>query len=196
MKVQMKNLLTLIAILFCLGASAQTRVYDTTVVRTPIAIAAKSGAGQYDSLYLPAATTSVNGYMPSSAMTDIANLQTSITTANSNIASLQASVTALSTPKTSNTQTGTAYTLTSNDNGRTIIITNTGTVTITLPQGLVDGFRCSVFYQSTTGSLTFTPAAGVTRLSAFSYTKAQYNGTVTIVGIGSNRFALSGNTQR
>lgn len=192
----MKKLLTLFAVLFCLKASAQIAVYDTTVVRSPLAVAAKSGAGQRDSIYMPAATTSVNGYMPSSAMTNIANLQTSMTTANGNIATLQADVTALNTPKTSNNQSGTTYTLTSNDNGRTIVITNTGTVTVTLPTGLVDGFRCNVVYQSTTGSLTFAAAGGVTRFAIFNYYRAQYNGTVTIVSLGSNRFAIAGNIQR
>lgn len=192
----MKNLLTLFAILLCVKVSAQTAVYDTTVVRTPIAVAAKSGAGQRDTIFMPSATTSVNGFMPSTAMTNIANLQTSMATANNNIATLQSNLAALGAPVASNTQTGTTYTLVPADNNRTIIITNTGAVTITLPTGLADGFRCSVFYQSTAGSLTFAAATGVTRFSAFNYTKAQYSGTVTIISLGSNRFALGGNTQR
>ena len=192
----MKKLLTLIAVLLCIGASAQTPVYDTTVVRLPITIAAKSGAGQRDSIYMPAATTSINGYMPSTAMANIATLQTSMTTANANITSLQTTVTALSTQKTSNTQTGTGYTITANDDNRTIIITNAGTVVITLPTGLADGFRCTIVYQAASGgTLTLATATGVTLYTPLNYKKIILNGTATVVSLGTNKFSLSGNLQ-
>lgn len=190
----MKKLLTILAVLFCLSASAQTTVYDTTVVRTPLTVAV--GAGSiYDTLYMPAATTSVNGYMTSAAMTNIANLQTSMTTANSNITTLQTTVAGITGAATSNVQSGTTYTLASGDNSRMVVMSNTGTITVTLPTGLSDGFKCTVIQSG--GVITFAAAGGVTIRSPFNYRRSQTQyGVITVVCLGNNVFSLSGNLKQ
>lgn len=191
----MKKLLAIVAVLLSLGASAQTTtVYDTTVVRTPLTVAVGTGA-IYDTLYMPAATTSVNGYMTAASMTNIANLQTSMTTANSNIATLQTTVAGISGTVTSNVQTGTTYTLVTGDNNRMIVMSNTGTSTVTLPAGLADGFKCTVIQQG--GVITIAAASGVTIRSPFSYKRSQTQyGVITVVCLGSNVFSLSGNLKQ
>lgn len=192
----MKKLLALLIILLCLGAKAQvTTVYDTTVVRTPLTVSAKSGAGQYDSLYLPAATTSVNGYMTTTSMTDIANLQTSMTTANSNIASLQSSITTLQGYITTNTQTGATYTIQSSDHTKLVMMTNTATVTVTIPTGLPTGFTCRIMQQG--GIITVAPATGVTIRSPFSYRRSQTQGSILVlIHLGGEIYSLSGNVKQ
>lgn len=191
----MKKVLTLLAVLFCLGTTAQTIVYDTTVVRTPLTVAVKNGAGQRDSLYMPAATTAVNGYMTAASMTSIVNLQTDVTTANNNIASLQSAVSALGGSTPSNVQTGTTYTVVSDDNGKMVVMSAAGTNTITLPTGLTNGFKCTVLQQG--GVITFAAAGGVTIRSAFNYKRSQTQwGVITIVCLGSNTFSLSGNLKQ
>lgn len=186
----MKKLLTLLALVICLGASAQTLVYDTTVVRTPLTVAVKSGAGQRDSLYMPPATTAVNGYMTAVSMTNIANLQTGLTTTNSNVATLQSQVAAINLNPTTNVQSGTTYTIQLSDNNKTILMTNTAAVTVTIPTGLPDGWKCYIIGSGTTTTLT--PATGVTRRSASSWQRVTQNNVVTIYSIGGNIVYLLG----
>lgn len=185
----MKKLLTLIAVIFCLNASAQTLVYDTTVVRTPLTVAVKSGTGQHDSLFMPAATTAVNGYMTAVGMSNIATLQSGLTTTNGNVAALQTQVSSINLNPATNVQTGATYTIRTSDLNKTILMTFTGTVTVTVPSGLPDGWRCYIINSGTT---TIVPAAGVTRRSTSNWTKATQNNVVTIYSIGGNIFYLLG----
>lgn len=191
----MKKVLTLLAVLFCLGTTAQTIVYDTTVVRTPLTVAAKNGAGQRDSLYMPAATTAVNGYMTAASMTSIVNLQTDVSTANNSISDLQSAVAALGGVIPSNVRTSTTYTIVSDDNGKMVVMSASGSNIITLPTGLANGFKCTVLQQG--GVITFTAASGVTIRSAFNYKRSQTQwGVVTITCLGSNTYSLSGNLKQ
>ena len=141
----MKKVLTFIAVLFCLSTSAQTIVYDTTVVRSPLAVAVRGGGATRDTLTMPAATTSVNGYMTSTAMSDIANLQTGLTTANNNISTLQSTVSTLGGYVASNTQS-TSYTLLTSDHTKMINMTSTTAATITVPASLPDGWYCDIVW--------------------------------------------------
>lgn len=191
----MKKVLTLLAVLYCLGTSAQTMVYDTTVVRTPLAVAVKSGAGQRDSLYMAPATTAVNGYMTAASMTNIVNLQTSMTTANDNIASLQSQIGAIGGTVTSNVQSGTTYTISSSDNNRAVVMTSSTNSTVTLPTGLANGFKCTVIQQGS--NVTIAAAGGVTLRSPFNYKRSQTQwGVITIICLGSNVYSLSGNLKQ
>jgi hypothetical protein len=189
----MKKLLTLIAVIACLNVSAQTMVYDTTVVRTPL-VAAPKGVTGYDTLYMPAATTSVNGYMTAQSVNDIGTLQTGLATANNNIVNLQATTTALATILTPRTVTTTTYTAVAGDNERFIIITNTAAVTFSLPTGLTAGWTCKVMQQG--GRITFSgvTGAGVTVKSPLNYYRSQtVNAVVTVTYLGNNVFSITGN---
>lgn len=193
----MKKLLTLIAVIACLNVSAQTMVYDTTVVRTPL-VAAPKGVTGYDSLYMPAATTTVNGYMTAQSVNDIGNLQTGLVATNSNVTNLQTTTAALAAYPTPNTQTA-AYTVTAGDRNKMIIMTNAAAVTITLPLGLTAGWTCSVVSNSSSTTaanqtITFAAATGVTIKSASSYKRSSVLYGVTVITyLGSNIFSLSGN---
>lgn len=190
----MKKLLTIVTVLLCLGATAQTTVSDTTVVRTPLVVAVGAGA-IYDTLTMPAATTAVNGFMTAASMTNIANLQTSMATANSNIATLQTTVAGISGTLAANVQAGNTYTLVPGDNSRVVIMSSVGTSTLTLPTGLADGFVCRVLQQG--GVITFAAGAGATIVSPFSYRRSQTQwGIITVICLGSNRFSLSGNLKQ
>jgi hypothetical protein len=191
----MKKVLTLLGVMYCLGTTAQTIVYDTTVVRTPLTVAAKNGAGQRDSLYMPPATTAVNGYMTAASMTNIVNLQTDVSTASNNISDLQSAVAALGGTVPSNVQSTTTYTVTSDDNGKMVVMSNASTNTVTLPTGLANGFKCTVLQQG--GVIRLAAAGGVTIRSPFNYKRSQTQyGVVTVVCLGNNIYSLSGNLKQ
>jgi hypothetical protein len=55
-----------------------------------------------------------------------------------------------------NVQVGTSYTILQSDNGKNIIFTNAGAITVTLPDALSVGFQC-VIIQAGAGVPTVTP---------------------------------------
>jgi len=171
----MKKLLFILSVLFSLGASAQTMVYDTTIVKTPLGVIT---GGAKDSLYIREATTSVNGYMTAEAMTQLSAL-----------------VNGAPVYPVPNTRTGALYTLVLSDYNKMINMTNGTANTITLPTNLPAGWSCRVTQAA--GTITFAAASGVTIRSPYGYrrTQAQY-GVVTITCLGSNIFSLSGNIKQ
>jgi hypothetical protein len=176
----MKKLLFILCVLFSLGASAQTMVYDTTVVKAPLGVVIGAG-GIKDSLYMPAATTIVNGYMTAAAMTQLAALVGGSTTY----------------PAT-NVRSTTTYTLQTSDYNKMINMSNISVSTITIPTGLPDGWTCSIIQTgSSTSTVTIAGVGGVTIRSPFNYRRSQTQyGVIKIVCLGSNVYSLSGNLKQ
>jgi hypothetical protein len=173
----MKKLLFILGILFSLGASAQTMVYDTTVVKSPLGVV-KTGGAVKDSLYIQAATTSTDGYMTATAMNQLTAL-----------------VGGATAYPAGNTQTGSTYTLVTGDFNKLVSMTTGGVSTITLPAGLPNGWRCTVLQAG--GVITFAAANGVTIRSPFNYRRSQTQwGVITIICQGSNTFSLSGSLKQ
>jgi hypothetical protein len=170
----MKKVLSLILVMFfVVVASAQTKVYDTTIVKSPLGVTV-TGGGVKDSLFIQAATTSQNGYMSSTSMQQLATL-----------------VAGSPTYPTPNTQSGSVYTVLASDFNKTVIMSSTSTSTIILPTGLTAGWSCKVIQGGAT--ISFAAASGVTIRSGNSYrrTKVQW-GVVTVICTGTNTFSLSG----
>src|SRR5262249_2014488 len=71
---------------------------------------------------------------------------------------------------TFNNQTGTTYTLTSTDTGKTLTFNNASAITVTLPNSLAVGFTCECI-QLGAGQVTFSAAAGATLNNRSSQTK-------------------------
>lgn len=190
----MKKLLTFITILLCLDAAAQTTVNDTAIVRAPFTVS-RSGGTSRDTLRMPAATTSQDGFATAASLANIANLQTSMTTLNSSVAGLQTDVANAGTPKGLRPLVATSYTLVADDNGRLIDVNSSTTstvVTITIPAGLPDGFTCDVLARR--GNITFVAGSGATISSALNYRRSQTpNALITIKALTNNVAALSGN---
>jgi hypothetical protein len=171
----MKKVLSLILVMFfVVVASAQTRVFDTTIVKTPLGVTV-TGGGVKDSLFIQAATTSQNGYMSSTSMQQLA--------------SLMAGAPSYPTP---NTQSSGVYTLQASDFNKIVIMTSGSTSTIVLPTGLTPGWSCRVLQAG--GVISFAASTGVTINSIFNYRRSQTQwGVITVICTGSNTFSLSGN---
>ena len=170
----MKKVLSLILVMFfVVVSSAQTRVFDTTIVKSPLGVTV-TGGGVKDSLFIQAATTSQNGFMSSTSMQQLATL-----------------VAGSPTYPTPNSQSGSVYTVQTSDFNKMVIMTSNSSSTIILPTGLTPGWSCRVMQGN--GTISFASASGVTIRSANSYrrTKTQW-GVVTVVCTGTNTFSLSG----
>ncbi len=93
-----------------------------------------------------------------------------------------------------NSQTGSTYTLTSDDNGKVLTFNNAGTVTLNVPAGLGAGFNCLIV-QSGAGAVVPT-AVGTTirQRQSFTKTAGQY-AVATLVAYSPDVFVLSGDLQ-
>lgn len=174
----MKKLLTLIGFMFCLitGASAQTKVYgDTITARSPLLVARKRLVGTgYDTLYMPAATLTANGYMTST-------LAANMTAATLSVFSRQFTNVA-----------GTTYTLLATDHAKMVLLNNSGTETVTVPAGLPIGFTCQLV-QFAQGQTSVAAAAGVVLNAKKTSRKiVAIFGTLTLTHLGNNVFILTG----
>jgi hypothetical protein len=95
---------------------------------------------------------------------------------------------------TINSQAGTSYTLLSTDNGKILVLTNAGTITLTVPTGLPIGFNCTIV-QGGAGKAVFT-ASGTTITTADSFTRTKAAGAVAaIICIATNSFVTTGQMQ-
>jgi hypothetical protein len=174
----MKKLLVILGILLSFGASAQTMVYDTTVVKSPLGVIVTGGAVK-DSLYIQSATASRDGYMTATAMSQ-----------------LDALVGGAVAYPTSGSQAGTSYTVQTSDFNKLISMSNTaGTISVVIPTGLPNGWSCRIMQGG--GTITFTAASGATirSISSWKRSSGQY-GVVTITALGSNTYSLSGNLKQ
>ena len=132
----MKKVLSLILVMFfVVVASAQTRVFDTTIVKSPLGVTV-TGGGVKDSLFIQAATTSQNGFMSSTSMQQLATL-----------------VAGSPTYPTPNSQSGSVYTVQTSDFNKMVIMTSNSSSTIILPTGLTPGWSCRVMQGNGTISL-------------------------------------------
>lgn len=88
---------------------------------------------------------------------------------------------------------GSSYTLISSDNGRILICSNPGAMSVVVPTGLSSGFNCQVI-QNDTGEVTFTNATNVVLNSFGSLfkTSGRY-AAASLVSTASNVFVLAGN---
>lgn len=91
------------------------------------------------------------------------------------------------------TESGTSRTLGSSDNGKIILCTSNSAVTITCPDGLVNGFNAT-FVQMGTGKVTLSAGGTATLVSYGSLlsTIGQY-AVISVVNSGSNTFVAAGN---
>lgn len=65
-------------------------------------------------------------------------------------------------PATINLQTGTTYTLQSSDDGKVVELSNTSSITVTVPNSLAQGFSCLIV-QVNTGQVTIAAGADATQ---------------------------------
>lgn len=193
----MKKLLTIIAVLLCYNTIAQSIVNDTVVVRPPFT-ASRSGGTSRDTLLIPAATTTQNGFATAASLSNIANLQTDVTTLNNTIGGLNTDVTNAGTPKGTRDVLNTTYTIVPDDNGRVLFVNHpisSATITITVPTGLPDGFTCDIL--ASRGNVVMSPATGVTLNSPLGYRKSQTPNAYIVLRVFSNNVAaLTGNLKQ
>ena len=71
---------------------------------------------------------------------------------------------------TVNLQVGTTYTVQTTDNGKVVELSNAGTITVTVPNSLPQGFNC-LFTQAGAGQVTFVADSGATQRQRQSFTK-------------------------
>lgn len=90
------------------------------------------------------------------------------------------------------TVTGVARTLSSTDNGKILMCTNSSAVTITVASGLAAAYTCDII-QNGTGAVTISGAAGVT-LNAFSglLTTAGQHAKASLLSTSSNIYNVAG----
>jgi hypothetical protein len=91
------------------------------------------------------------------------------------------------------TESGTTRTLAATDNGKIILCTSGSAVTISCPDGLVDGFNCTIIQQGA-GKVTLA-ASGTAAIYAYSSllsTTGQY-AVASVINVGSDVFVAAGN---
>jgi hypothetical protein len=86
----------------------------------------------------------------------------------------------------------TSYSLTSSDNGKTIVFSGSASISVSIPTGLGAGF-CVTVIQTGTGAVTFSGQSGVT-LNSFgnAYSTAGQHASASLLATASNIFNLSG----
>lgn len=89
-----------------------------------------------------------------------------------------------------NAQTGTTYTLASNDTGKIVEISNGSGITLTLPNNLVAGFNCTVV-QTGAGVITLSAASGAAFHNRSSFTKTAGQYAMITVYVTTNSNAVS-----
>lgn len=91
------------------------------------------------------------------------------------------------------TESGTSRTLSASDNGKIISCTSGSAVAISCPDGLGDGFNCTII-QKGAGKVTLA-ASGTATLNSYSgllSTMGQY-AVVSVINTGSDAFVAAGN---
>ncbi len=147
----MKKLI-LILLLSPVLSFGQQVVYDSTTVKAPLKVTPKSATQKYDDLSLPAATSTTDGYATkdqvnllvttaakaNSTEAALADAVADLKAANDRIARLEALAPGVPTPVIVNGN----YTLTANDNGKTIYVYTNATITLPV---LAEGFKCKIY---------------------------------------------------
>ena len=91
-----------------------------------------------------------------------------------------------------NPQAGVSYTIQESDLGRTILLSNAGAITITIPAGLSNGFQCVVRRRNGSGTVTYQDD-GTSSIEAVGLIQSNDNTSVYIQHFGSNIYGLDGN---
>jgi hypothetical protein len=92
----------------------------------------------------------------------------------------------LSEPIVDVVDSGTTLTLDNTYNGKLIVCTNSGVMTVTIPAGLMDGFNCVLVENHATG--TITTSAGAVTLNGKTATTAQYETLVLTQYLATNTY--------
>jgi hypothetical protein len=95
-----------------------------------------------------------------------------------------------------NAQTGTSYTITANDIGNFVTLSNNSSITVTVPPNVFTSGQIINLQQINVGQVTFAQGAGVTITSAGATstapkTRARYS-AATVICTGSNTFTIVG----
>lgn len=85
-----------------------------------------------------------------------------------------------------------AYTLLESDLGKTILLSNVGDITVTIPAGLSNGFQCVVRRRDGSGTVTYQDD-GTSSIEAVGLIQSTDNTSVYIQHFGSNVYGLDGN---
>lgn len=87
------------------------------------------------------------------------------------------------------------YTLLASDNGKVLVFSNAGAITLNVPSGLLSGFNCLIV-QTGAGQVTPTAGGGVTIGQRQSYTKtAGDNAVASLIAIAADTFVLTGDLE-
>jgi hypothetical protein len=89
------------------------------------------------------------------------------------------------TPEIDTTVTGTTDTLAESNFGKIVPYSSTGTITVTLPNGLRDGFWCVLRKTGASGTLTLSATTTLQTVASLTDVTDQY-GAVTVIHLGSN----------
>lgn len=93
-----------------------------------------------------------------------------------------------------NLQTGTIYTLQPSDAGKILLLRNTDLITLYCPQGLGEGFVCTVI-QNSSGQIRFFGWSGGIVVNRQNHIySAGANAAVALINIGGDTFVLCGDT--
>ena len=88
----------------------------------------------------------------------------------------------------------TARTLSNSDNGKVIVCSNSGQITVTIPSGLTSGFGCTIV-QNGSGVVSVVGSSGATvnALGDKIATSGQYS-SINVYNVGTNAYVLEGDT--
>ena len=132
--------------------------------------------------------------LASNNLSDVANAGTSRTNLGLGTAATSASTDFSSAFFTTVAETTTARTLSDSDNGKVIVCSNSGQITVTIPSGLTSGFGCTIV-QNGTGVVSIVGSgATVYGFGNKTATAGQY-GLINVYNTGTNTYVLEGDTQ-
>ena len=164
-----------------LMAQAPVQTADISGFATTVSL------GNHESL-----TSSVHGISAFGAtLVDDADAATARTTLGLGTAATSASTDFSSAFYSTVTESTTARTLSDSDNGKVIVCTNAGQITVTIPSGLTSGFNC-VIVQDGSGRITVSGSgAAVNGVGGKNTTPAQYS-ALRVIPVGSDDYIVDG----
>lgn len=142
---------------------------------------------------------SVSNLMAQAPVQSVAGRDGAVTLSNTDISGLGTAATSATTDFSpaffsTVTESTTARTLSDSDNGKVILCTNVGQVTVTVPSGLTAGFSCTVV-QSNTGTVTIAGSgATINGFGSKTATGGQY-AALNVIPVGTNSYVVAGDSQ-
>ena len=132
--------------------------------------------------------------LASNNLSDVANAGTSRTNLGLGTAATSASTDFSPAFFTIVAESGATRTLSDSDNGKVIVCSNSGQITVTIPSGLTSGFGCTIV-QNGTGVVSIEGSgATVYGFGNKTATAGQY-GSINVYNVGTNAYVLEGDTQ-